>query len=65
MLPAFTDVRAARLLANRMEVELPHQLLEPNVLRPAWSPDLQPGGLSIRQCLYAMPASDLIECLAH
>jgi hypothetical protein len=60
MLPAFADVRAVRFFANRVEVELPHEVFEPQILRPAWSADLEPTWLSVRQRLDAVATGDLI-----
>src|SRR4051794_27684849 len=65
MLPAFADVGAVRFLANRMQVEVAHQLLQAKILGAAGGTDLEPAGLALRQGLRAMAASDLIECLAH
>ena len=45
VLPALADVRAVGLLAHRVEVPLPHQALQAEVLRPARRPHLEPGRL--------------------
>ena len=45
MVPALADVRAVRLLADRVQVPLAHQALEPHVVRPARRAHLQPGRL--------------------
>src|SRR6266545_568411 len=42
VLPALADIGTMRFLAYRMEVPLPHQALEPQVLRAARRADLQP-----------------------
>ena len=65
VLPAFANVRTMSLLANSMEVELTHELLEPEVVRTPWSSDFQPTGLTLRQRLDAMTPDDLIKSLAH
>ena len=65
VLPALADVRAVRFLADRVEVELAHQLLEPEVLRPAGSANLEPARLSLGQRFDAVAAGDLIQRLAH
>ena len=65
VLPALTDVRAVGFLADGVEVELAHQLLEPEVLRPAWSANLQPARLSLGERLDAVATVDLVERLAH
>jgi hypothetical protein len=44
-----------------VEVELAHQVLEPEVLRPAWGANLQPARLSVREGLGAVSANDLIQ----
>ena len=61
VLPALADVRAVRLLADRVEVELAHQLLEPQVVRPAWGANLQPRRLSVGEEFGAVAANDLIQ----
>src|SRR4029453_16803528 len=48
VLPAFADIRAVGLFAHRMEVPLPHETLETEVLRPARRPHLEPGRLGQR-----------------
>ena len=58
--PAFANVRTMSLLANGMEVELTHELLEPEVLRAAGSAHLEPAWLSLRQRFDAVAASDLV-----
>ena len=65
VLPALADVRTVRLLANCMEVELTHELLEPKVVRTPWGSDLQPGRLTLGEWLYAVTPDDLIKSLAH
>ena len=42
LFPALADVRTAGLLAHRVEIPLPHQPLEADVVRPAGGPHLQP-----------------------
>jgi hypothetical protein len=44
-----------------MEVELAHQVLEPEVLRPAGGANLQPARLSVREGLGAVSANDLVQ----
>jgi hypothetical protein len=48
-----------------MEVELTHQILQTEVVRPSGSLDLEPGWLSIGQRLYAVTAADLVKRFAH
>ena len=42
--PAFADVGAARLLADRMKVQVAHQALEPEIGRRTWRFHLEPLG---------------------
>ena len=60
MLPAFADVGAVRLLANRVEVELTHHVLEPQVVRSARSLNLEPRWLALGKGLDAMPTHYLV-----
>ena len=60
MLPAFTNVGAMRLLADRVEVELTHHVLEPQVVRSARSLHLEPRWLALGKGLDAMPTHDLV-----
>ena len=63
--PAFPDVRTMRLFANRVQIEIAHQLLELEVLRAAWRADLEPARLSLRKGLNAVTTSYLVQCVAH
>ena len=65
VLPALADVGAVGFLANGMEVQLPHQLLEPKVLGTSWSTNLQPPRLALRERLYAVATGYLVKRLAH
>src|SRR6266571_3756489 len=47
VLPALEDVRAARLLADRVQAVAAHQLLQLGVLRPGAQPGLDPRGLPL------------------
>src|ERR1035441_10547509 len=47
VLPALEDVRAAGLLADRVQAFAPHQLLQLGVLRPGAQPGLDPRGLAL------------------
>jgi hypothetical protein len=53
------------LLAHGMEVELTHELLEPEVVRSPWGSDFQPTGLTLREWFDAVTPDDLIKSLAH
>jgi hypothetical protein len=65
VLPALADVRAVRFLADRVEVEVAHELLEAQVVRASGRLHLEPGGLPLRKRLGPMPAHDLVEGFAH
>ena len=63
VLPTFADVGAVRLLADGMQVELTHQVLEPHVVGTTGRLDLEPRRLALGQRLGAVTAHDLIEIL--
>ena len=65
MVPTFADVGALRFLADRVELELPHQPLDPRVLRPARSPDFQPRRLASRERFRPMPPNYLVKRVSH
>jgi hypothetical protein len=65
VLPALADIGAVSFLADRVEVELTHQILQPEVVTPPRGLDLEPGWLSIGQRLNAMSAADLVKRFAH
>ena len=65
VLPALTNVRAMRFLADRVQVEVAHELAEPEVVRPARRLHLEPAGLSLRQRFASVSAHDLVKRLAH
>src|SRR5579871_6804791 len=54
VLPALAAVGAVGLLTNSVEVQVPHEALEPGIVGPAWRSNLQPARLS-----------DLIERFNH
>ena len=49
MVPALADVRAARFLADGVQVQAAHQPLEPQVARRSRRAHLQPLGLGLAQ----------------
>jgi hypothetical protein len=61
VLPTLADVRTVGFLAHRVEVELAHQVLEAEVLRPARRANLQPARLTLRERLGAVAANDLVQ----
>ena len=63
--PALADVWAAGLLADGVEVELPHQLLEMQVIRPARGAHLEPARLALGQGVGAVAPHDLVEGVSH
>jgi hypothetical protein len=65
VLPTLTDVRAVRLLADCVQVERPHQLLQVEVISSTRRFDLEPRGFPLRKRLYPMATHDLVERLAH
>src|ERR1019366_9404827 len=65
VLPALADVGAMRFLADRVQVEFAHEVLQVNVVTPAGSLHLEPAGLPLRQRFAAVPAHDVIEGFAH
>ena len=65
VLPALADVRAVRFLADGVEVELLHHLLEAQVVRPAGRLDLQPRRLPLGKRVAAVSPHDLVELLGH
>jgi hypothetical protein len=65
MLPALANVGTVSLLANGVEVELTHEVLEPKVVRTPWGSDFQPTRLTLGEWLDAVTPDDLIKSLAH
>ncbi len=65
VLPALADVWAMRFLADRVEVEVAHQLLELEISWPAGCADLEPRRLPLRERFDSVAASDLVKRLAH
>src|SRR5207237_6369938 len=65
VLPTLANVGATRLLADRMQVERAHQLLEMQVVGPARRAHLEPTRLPLRERLDAMASEDLMEFFAH
>src|SRR5262249_14104614 len=65
VLPALADVRTVRFLADRMEVEVAHQLLQLQIPRAAGRFDLEPTRLALGERLRAVATSGLIKRLAH
>jgi hypothetical protein len=63
MLPAFTYVGAMRLLANSMEIELAHEVLQATVIGTPRGPDLEPRGLPLWERGRPVAAEDLVECI--
>ena len=61
VLPALADVGAMRLLADGMQVERPHQLLEAQIVGAAGCFHFQPAGLPLREWLDAVASQDLIK----
>ena len=60
VLPALTYVWAPGLFADGMQVQLPHQTLEPQILRTPRCPHLEPRGFALRKWLNAVPTDYLI-----
>src|SRR5687768_47834 len=60
VLPALTYIGAARLFTDRVEVELAHHVLEPQVVGSTWRPHLQPRRLPLRERLGTMTTHDLV-----
>jgi hypothetical protein len=65
MLPALTDVGAVGLLANGMEVQLPHQVLEPYIVSPAGGLHLEPRRLPFRERNRPMAPHYLVQRIRH
>jgi hypothetical protein len=65
VMPALTDVRAVRFLTDSVQVELAHELLEPEVVWAARRAHLEPARLPLGKLLNAMTTSYLIQCVAH
>ena len=65
MVPAFADVRAARLFTDRVESKLPHHPLDAEIVLTPRRLHLQPGWLSFGQRLGTMAAEDLVQVLFH
>src|SRR6185503_12478310 len=65
VLPALADVGAAGFLAHGVEVELAHQVLQPEVVRAPGRLHLEPAGFPLRQRLYAVATGYLVERFAH
>ena len=61
MLPALADVRAVRLLADRVEIEVAHEVAEAGIVRAAGRPDLEPGRLPVGEGVGAVEALDLVK----
>ena len=61
VLPALADVGAVSFLADGVEVELAHEVLESRVVRPAWRPHLEPARLSLWEGVGPAPAQNLVE----
>jgi hypothetical protein len=61
MFPALADVRAMGFFTDRMEPQVPHHGLEPQVVGATWRPDLEPVGLPLGELEAAMASHDLVE----
>jgi hypothetical protein len=60
MLPALAHVGAVSFLTDSVEVELPHQVLEAQVLLAAGRPNLEPGWLALGKRFDAVATGYLI-----
>mmetsp|Transcript_28988 Transcript_28988/g.84616 ORF Transcript_28988/g.84616 Transcript_28988/m.84616 type:complete len:232 (+) Transcript_28988:685-1380(+) len=64
--PAFANVRAVRLLADRRQLKPPHRVLEPRVVLSAWNGRLEPTRLGrplpFRADNHVCPASRSLLC---
>jgi hypothetical protein len=60
VLPALTDVGAVGFLADGVQVEVAHQLLESQVLRATRSANFEPARLSLGQRFDAVSTGDLV-----
>ena len=65
VLPALADVRAVRLLADRVQVQVAHEALQAEVVASAGRLHLEPGRLPLRQRFVTMAPQDLVQGLAH
>src|SRR5687768_18041044 len=65
VLTTIADVRSVRFLANGVQVELPHQVLEPHVVGTTGRLDLEPRRLAVGQRIGAVTPHDLIESVWH
>ena len=43
-----------------LQAQIAHELLEPEIVRSAWCPNLEPRGLALRQRLVTLPPDDLV-----
>src|SRR4029078_13157948 len=65
VLPALTHVWAVSLLTDSVKGELPHEVLQVDIILPAWRAHLEPRRLSIRQRSHAVASADLVKRVAH
>ena len=65
VLPAFADVGAMGLFADRMQAQLTHQVLEAYIVGSSRRPDFEPGGLSFRERLDPVPTHYLVQRIRH
>ena len=65
VLPALTHVWAVSFLTDSVKIELPHEVLQVDIILTAWRAHLEPGRLSIRQRSHAVAPADLIKRVAH
>jgi hypothetical protein len=65
MFPAFADVGAVGFFADRVEVEVAHEVLEVEVVASARRPDLEPRGLASGERLNPVPSHDLVKGFTH
>jgi hypothetical protein len=65
VLPALADVGAVSFLADRMEVELTHQILQPEIVGSSGCLNLEPGWLAVGERHDPVPTADLVKRFAH
>jgi hypothetical protein len=65
VLPALTHVWAVSFLTDSVKIELPHELLQVDIILATWRANLEPRRLPVRKGRHAMASVDLVEGIAH
>jgi hypothetical protein len=65
VLPALADIRAVRFFADRMEVQIAHQVLQADVVLSTRRLHFEPGRLSVGKGFDPVSPTDLVKRFAH